>query len=147
MTCTMIQTEYRRRLCMCRLVITTCNSEHVDHVVCSIWINRVRLPISAARISLTGRMFFSLSPFAPENLTSQDRFGRPSRVSLLILHTQDPFLLEKLGRRWRSYSGPNISPSNFESLYYARWDCRTRLGRPNSQARTRTGKYSFSLFS
>ena len=26
-------------------------------------------------------------------------------------------------------------------------DCRTRLTRPNSQARTRTGKYSFSLFS
>ena len=26
-------------------------------------------------------------------------------------------------------------------------DCRTRLARPNSQARTRTGKYSFSLFS
>ena len=26
-------------------------------------------------------------------------------------------------------------------------DCRTRLARPNSQARTRTGKYSFFLFS
>ena len=26
-------------------------------------------------------------------------------------------------------------------------DCRNRLARPNSQARTRTGKYSFSLFS
>ena len=26
-------------------------------------------------------------------------------------------------------------------------DCRTRLARPNSQARTRTGQYSFSLFS
>ena len=26
-------------------------------------------------------------------------------------------------------------------------DCRTRLARPSSQARTRTGKYSFSLFS
>ena len=26
-------------------------------------------------------------------------------------------------------------------------DCRTRLARPNSQARTRTGKYSVSLFS
>ena len=26
-------------------------------------------------------------------------------------------------------------------------DCRTRLARPNSQARTRTGKYYFSLFS
>ena len=26
-------------------------------------------------------------------------------------------------------------------------DCRTRLARPNSQARTGTGKHSFSLFS
>ena len=26
-------------------------------------------------------------------------------------------------------------------------DCRNRLARPNSQARTRTGEYSFSLFS
>ena len=26
-------------------------------------------------------------------------------------------------------------------------DCRTRLARPNSHARTWTGKYSFSLFS
>ena len=26
-------------------------------------------------------------------------------------------------------------------------ECRTRLARPNSQAQTRTGKYSFSLFS
>ena len=26
-------------------------------------------------------------------------------------------------------------------------DCRTRLARPNSQARTGTGKYSFSLVS
>ena len=26
-------------------------------------------------------------------------------------------------------------------------NCRTRLARPNSHARTRTGKYSFSLFS
>ena len=26
-------------------------------------------------------------------------------------------------------------------------DCRTRLARPNSQARTETGKYPFSLFS
>ena len=30
---------------------------------------------------------------------------------------------------------------------YAEWNCRTRLARPNSQARTRTGKYSFFLFS
>ena len=31
-------------------------------------------------------MFFSLSPFAPENLVSRDRVGRP--VSLLVLRTQ-----------------------------------------------------------
>ena len=29
----------------------------------------------------------------------------------------------------------------------AGWDCRTRLARPNSQARTGTGDNSFSLFS
>ena len=34
-------------------------------------------------------ILFFLSPFAPENLVSQDRSGGvPSRVSRLILHTQ-----------------------------------------------------------
>ena len=32
-------------------------------------------------------MIFPLSPFAPENLVSQDVLGVPSRVNLLILHT------------------------------------------------------------
>ena len=36
-------------------------------------------------------MFFSLSPFAPENLVLRDGFGRPepSRVSPLIFHTSE----------------------------------------------------------
>ena len=41
----------------------------------SVRINRVRLPILLV-VSGTGRMNFSLSPIAPENLASRDRFGR-----------------------------------------------------------------------
>ena len=38
-----------------------------------------------ARGQLTRENDFSVSPFAPENLVSQERFAR---VSLIILHTQ-----------------------------------------------------------
>ena len=34
-----------------------------------------------------------------------------------------------------------------DELAEAGWVCRARLARINSQARTRTGKFSFSLFS
>ena len=46
-----------------------------------------------------------------------------------------------------------VSKHQFQSEYYgdeqvdAGRVCRTLLARPNSQARTRTGKYSFPLFS
>ena len=40
-----------------------------------------------------------------------------------------------------------IQPEYGDEQTDAGRDCRTRLARPNSQARTRTGKYSFSLFS
>ena len=40
-----------------------------------------------------------------------------------------------------------IQPEYGDEQADAGRDCRTRLVRPNSQARTRTGKYSFSLFS
>ena len=40
-----------------------------------------------------------------------------------------------------------IQPEYGDEQADAGRDCRTRLARPNSQARTRTGKYSFSLFS
>ena len=40
-----------------------------------------------------------------------------------------------------------IQPEYGDEHADARRDCRTRLARPNSQARTRTGKYSFFLFS
>ena len=40
-----------------------------------------------------------------------------------------------------------IQPEYGDEQADAGRDCRTRLTRPNSQARTRTGQYSFSLFS
>ena len=40
-----------------------------------------------------------------------------------------------------------IQPEYGDEQADAGRDCRTRLARPNSQARTRTGKYSFSLIS
>ena len=40
-----------------------------------------------------------------------------------------------------------IQPEYGDERADAGRDCRTRLARPNSQARTGTGKYSFSLFS
>ena len=46
-------------------------------------INRVGLPV-LLEVSLTGKMIFSLSPFAPENWSSKTGSAVPSRVSLLI---------------------------------------------------------------
>ena len=40
-----------------------------------------------------------------------------------------------------------IQPEHGDEQTDAGRDCRTRLTRPNSQARTGTGKYSSSLFS
>ena len=40
-----------------------------------------------------------------------------------------------------------IQPEYGDEHVDAGQDCRIRLARPNSQARTGTGKYSFSLFS
>ena len=40
-----------------------------------------------------------------------------------------------------------IQPEHGDEQADAGRNCRTRLARPNSQARTRAGKYSFSLFS
>ena len=40
-----------------------------------------------------------------------------------------------------------IQPEYGDEQADAGRDCRTRLVRPNTQVRTRTGKYSFSLFS
>ena len=45
-------------------------SSHIARV----WINRVRLPILFV-VSSTGKMIFSLSPSAPENLVSREGFG------------------------------------------------------------------------
>ena len=51
----------------------------------------------------------------------------------------------ELGRN--PVSKNQIQPEYEDEQANAGPDCRTRLARPNSQARTRTGKYSFSLFS
>ena len=41
----------------------------------------------------------------------------------------------------------DIQPDDGDEQADAGRDCRNRLARPNSQARTRTGEYSFSLLS
>ena len=43
-------------------------------LICSMYVNRVRLPILHV-VSWTGKVNFSLSPFAPVNLVSRDGFG------------------------------------------------------------------------
>ena len=48
----------------------------------------------------------------------------------------------ELGRN--PVSKHHIQPEYGDEQADAGRDCRTRLARPNSQARTRTGKYSFS---
>ena len=50
----------------------------------------------------------------------------------------------ELGRN--PVSKHHIEPEYGDEQADAGWDCRTRLARPNFQARTRTGKYSFFLF-
>ena len=51
----------------------------------------------------------------------------------------------ELGRN--PVSKHQIHPEYRDEQADARRDCRTSLALPNSQARTRTGEYSFSLFS
>ena len=50
----------------------------------------------------------------------------------------------ELGRN--PVSKHQIQPEYGDEQADAGRDCRNRLARPNSQARMRTGKYSFSLF-
>ena len=47
----------------------------------------------------------------------------------------------ELGRN--PVSKHQIQPEYGDEQADAGWDCRNRLARPNSQARTRTGEYSF----
>ena len=58
-------------------------SSHIARVK----INRVRLPILLV-VSRTGKINYSLSPFAPENLVSRDEFGNPVPHQPAHLHTQ-----------------------------------------------------------
>ena len=55
--------------------------------IARVWINRVRLPILLV-VGCTEKMNISLSPFAPENLVSRDRFGSPVLRQPAILHIQ-----------------------------------------------------------
>ena len=47
----------------------------------------------------------------------------------------------------KTVSKHQIQPEDGDEQADAGRDCLTRLARPNSQARTQTGKYPFSLFS
>ena len=51
------------------------------------------------------------------------------------------------GYRHRNTHEHQIQPEYGDEQADAGRDCRSRLARPNSQARTGTGKYIFSLFS
>ena len=54
-----------------------------------VWINQVSLSILLVVAEQTaGKIYFSLSPFAPENLVSIDGFGRPVPRQPAHLHTQ-----------------------------------------------------------
>ena len=55
------------------------------------------------------------------------------------------YIASELGRN--PVSKHQIQPEYGDEQADAGWDCPTCLARPNSQARTRTGKYYFSLFS
>ena len=67
----------------CYVYMYVCIVTHIARVR----INRVRLPILLV-VSWTGKMFFSLSPFASENLISRDGFGSLIPRQLAHFHTQ-----------------------------------------------------------
>ena len=114
-----------------------------------------------ARGQLNRENDFSLSPFAPENLISRNGFGSPvpERHRYAIAWPDklgtDPMAYDgidkqmdaaaELGRK--PVSKHQIQPEYGDEQADSGRNCRTRLARPNSQARTRTGKYLFSLFS
>ena len=68
----------------------------IDYLCMYVWsshiarvrINRVKLPIFFVVSRIGKRMKISLSPFAPENLVSQDGFGGPVPRQPAYLHTQ-----------------------------------------------------------
>ena len=59
-------------VCVCMVIAS--HSRVPVHVI--IWIIRVRLLNLLLVVSLTGKINISLSPFAPEDLASRDRFDR-----------------------------------------------------------------------
>ena len=57
------------------------------------------------------------------------------------------FVVDAAAEHWSNpVSKHQIQPEYGDEQADAGRDCRTRLARPNSQARTRTGKHYFSLF-
>ena len=60
-----------------------CMATHIARV----WINRITLPILLV-VGYTEKMNISLSPFAPENLVTRDRFGSPVPRPPAHLHIQ-----------------------------------------------------------
>ena len=70
--------------------------------------------------------------------------SRLTRWRMVVLHKKNDAAAE-LGRN--PVSKHQIQPEYGYEQADAGQDCRTCLARPNSQARTGTGKYSLSLFS
>ena len=60
----------------------------VTHIARVIWTNRVKFCHSCSRSTEQGKKNISLSTLAPENLVSQDGFGRPVPRQPAHLHTQ-----------------------------------------------------------
>ena len=85
--------------------------------------------------------------------TSHIFFPLPGDVFLLIFirghwiltSSQLIYAAAELGRNL--VSKHQIQPEHGDEQADAGRDCRTRLAKPNSQPPTRTGKYSFFLFS
>ena len=64
-----------------------------------------------------------------------------------LSHTHYCYEVSMLKVPYDTIMSYQIQPEYGNEQADAGWDCRTRLARPNSQVRTRTRKYFFSLFS
>ena len=75
--------------------------------------------------------------------------GRCLLVNILRTFSQNTFMVgrNEIHRRYPKHEYHSCAVRTKTILFKNGQDCRTRLARPNSQARTGTGNYSFSLFS
>ena len=64
---------------------------YVGHTTYGEGMDQLGKVANSARGQLNRDFFFSLSPFAPENLASPDGFGSPVPRQPAHLHTQDEF--------------------------------------------------------